>query len=389
MNRVSLNRDEENAGTPIPPSGSSASVHRRDTMSSEASSPQTEYSVAPSSLWDRNSAQWTSGSGGISPPTRTGSLISYPGEGSSMISNRKSDDKERMTSEEKGEDTSTSTEAGEQGMHPTCVKAPTTRNSKRTSDASALIGLGVDTEMEDAGVVPQPESHQVLDVQIKLEVPETFEAYQPPSSETLSSPTSPKSNLPPMLGRSISTPETPVSAHPSEQVSMLRAVSGRGKSRTPSPTEDTKIATSPNVLRTPDLGNLTIPEDEDDEDADVVMPDVSNSAPSSATLPQGEMGNLNLEGNCTLINSLRAELILNLEEAEEKKEACTFLPPDLGGQISLRNLMIQEIKYATISDLIIYAPKGLCRDRAGHCAILDIARKLVDVISSSDFVLQT
>jgi hypothetical protein len=69
--------------------------------------------------------------------------------------------------------------------------------------------------------------------------------------------------------------------------------------------------------------------------------------------------------------------LLDLDKELSNGDQARFLPPDLGGQISLRNLMIQEIKYATISDLVIYAPQGLQRDPTGKIPLLEVAKRSV------------
>jgi hypothetical protein len=132
-------------------------------------------------------------------------------------------------------------------------------------------------------------------------------------------------------------------------------------------------------MRTPDMGNLTIPED-DDSDVEV---DLSTEDNTGHGLPTpGLEGNASApqhpeleQKSCMLVNALRAETLLDLGRTHSGDGEARFLPPDLGGQISLRNLMIQETKYATISDLVIYAPQGLRKDFSGKSPLLDVAKK--------------
>jgi hypothetical protein len=63
-----------------------------------------------------------------------------------------------------------------------------------------------------------------------------------------------------------------------------------------------------------------------------------------------------------LVGSTKAEDVLDLQFAADgtatagKSGATEFKPVTLSTEVSLRNLGIQEIKYATISDIILYAP---------------------------------
>jgi dual specificity MAP kinase phosphatase len=63
-----------------------------------------------------------------------------------------------------------------------------------------------------------------------------------------------------------------------------------------------------------------------------------------------------------LVGSTKAEDVLDLQLAADgtatagKSGATEFKPVTLSTEVSLRNLGIQEIKYATISDIILYAP---------------------------------
>lgn len=62
--------------------------------------------------------------------------------------------------------------------------------------------------------------------------------------------------------------------------------------------------------------------------------------------------------SCVLLNALFAQDIFELPRHGVNEKA-RFRPAKLPAQINLRNLNIQQIKYATISDLVIYAKHGL------------------------------
>jgi dual specificity MAP kinase phosphatase len=57
-----------------------------------------------------------------------------------------------------------------------------------------------------------------------------------------------------------------------------------------------------------------------------------------------------------LVNAIKTGDILDLDLGAVTGE---FKKPDLGGEVSLRNLRIQEVKYGTISDLLLYSEEGL------------------------------
>lgn len=334
-------------------------------MSSQLSYPSTSYSAAPSDWEASSSFHHSYESGAYSPPTRTGSLASYPedaspgGQGWKMEEGQGNRDNATDVLAASF-DSSRGEEAVPEGMHPTCVKAPSGRPGKRTSEGGVQVPGEMDIVKEDD----------------RDDVPHSVAFSQRRASETsrpkLESKVSTRSTSTPGISRSISTPETPVSAHPADQVSMLRAISGRGASRTSSPAP-VHVADVPSpVMRTPDMGNLTIPED-DDSEVEVDLPHHDNSDSGLPTPGVAQEGQIRQhpeleQKSCMLVNALRAETLLDPRTGR-------FLPPDLGGQISLRNLMIQEIKYAMISDLIIYAPQGLRKDAQGKVPLIEVANK--------------
>ena len=350
---------------------------RRDTMSSQISSPSTYYSTAPSD-WEASSTfNQSYESGAYSPPTRTGSLASCPEDGSSGVTGWKMEEVAGGADHAATDvlaasfDSTRDEEAVPEGMHPTCVKAPSTRSGKRTSEGALQVTHEMDVVQEhDHGVDASTSSTSFHSRDLPYRRPSE------PARPKLETSDSDRSKSTPEISRSISTPETPVSAHPADQVSMLRTISGRGNSRTGSPAP-VLAANPPNpVMRTPDMGNLTIPED-DDSDVEVDLP--QQDQPGSGLPTPGMNGDAEArqhpeleQKSCMLVNALRAETLLDLHSEEGTGR---FLPPDLGGQISLRNLMIQEIKYATISDLVIYAPQGLRKDANGNVPLLEIANK--------------
>ena len=406
-----LGRDEVDEGddaSPTPmtaydPQGPSVNTMRRDTMTSQiSSSPSTQYSVNPASDWDASSYNQSYGSGAYSPPTRTGSLASYPGDGSPTSNWKMGADDNKENRADRGRASSVEwaaeassrigslaslrdspaeeEEAVPEGMHPTCVKAPAIRWAKRTSDGSGNTGLGSDTAKEgssapvssgvDYEAPPRSTSHSTVSPRRPSDLAQT-------ASQSSVIDSGRRSTTPPAVARSISTPEVPVSAHPADQVSVLRTISGRGMARSGSPAPATAPIASCSVMRTPDMGNLTIPED-DDSDIELELPACEGARDANAATSSTEILDAHPEAkhkSCMLVNALRAETLLDLDKDLGNGEQAKFLPPDLGGQISLRNLMIQEIKYATISDLVIYAPQGLQRDSSGKIPLLEVAKR--------------
>ncbi|EIW69112.1 hypothetical protein TREMEDRAFT_44314 [Tremella mesenterica DSM 1558] len=79
--------------------------------------------------------------------------------------------------------------------------------------------------------------------------------------------------------------------------------------------------------------------------------------------------------SCVLLNSLHVQDIFDLPTMTKTQPGTApprprFKPARLPQQINLRNLNIQQIKYATISDIIIYAKGGL-----GH-GVLEVAEQI-------------
>jgi hypothetical protein len=400
--------DEGDDASPTPMTaydsqGPAVNTMRRDTMTSQiSSSPSTQYSVNPASDWDASSYNQSYGSGAYSPPTRTGSLASYPGDGSPTSNWKMAADDNKENRADRGRASSVEwvadassrvgslaslrdspteeEEAVPEGMHPTCVKAPAIRWAKRTSDGSRNAEGESNTAKEgSSGLVFSVQDHEAPD---RSTSHSTVSPRRPSDLAQTASKSSVidsgrRSTTPPIVARSISTPEVPVSAHPADQVSVLRTISGRGMARASSPAPATAPIASCSVMRTPDMGNLTIPED-DDSDIELELPACPAVNDTSAAASSAEIHDIHPEAkhkSCMLVNALRAETLLDLDKELSNGEQARFLPPDLGGQISLRNLMIQEIKYATISDLVIYAPQGLQRDSTGKIPLLEVAKR--------------
>ena len=406
-----LGRDELDEGddvSPTPmtaydPQGPSVNTMRRDTMTSQiSSSPSTQYSVNPASEWDASSYNQSYGSGAYSPPTRTGSLASYPGDGSPTSNWKMAADDSKENRADRGRAPSVEwvadassrvgslaslrdspaeeEEAVPEGMHPTCVKAPANRWNKRTSDGSGHAGVEADMAKEGSSSLPpsvrEHEAHPRSTSHSTVSLRRPSDLNQTASQSSVID-SGRHSTTPPIVARSISTPEVPVSAHPADQVSVLRTISGRGMARGGSPSPATPPIASCPAMRTPDMGNLTIPED-DDSDIELELPVCPAVDETSAAISSSEIHDAHPEAkhkSCMLVNALRAETLLDLDKELSNGEQAKFLPPDLGGQISLRNLMIQEVKYATISDLVIYAPQGLQCDSTGKIPLLEVAKR--------------
>jgi dual specificity MAP kinase phosphatase len=64
--------------------------------------------------------------------------------------------------------------------------------------------------------------------------------------------------------------------------------------------------------------------------------------------------------SCVLLNALHVQDIFELPKLNSKYlEQPRFRTAKLPPQINLRNLNIQQIKYATVSDIILYAKSGV------------------------------
>lgn len=165
------------------------------------------------------------------------------------------------------------------------------------------------------------------------------------------------------------TPEVPTSADPAAEDSTLRSPSVMARSRTPSPYPsrpgtplkasgvfDDKMMQTVNAKLQPHshlaqdvTEDMEVDDDDDDGDSDEA------SSGSGPDLP---------DNNSMLVNSLLADHVLKLQVDDEEDDAMqgapSFRHPGLSMEVSLRNLRIQEIKYSTVSHLVLYDRHGLC-----------------------------
>lgn len=170
-----------------------------------------------------------------------------------------------------------------------------------------------------------------------------------------------------------STPQVATSADPAEPSSCLRSPSVLTRSRTPSPYPSrptTPFATGNSPMDVLMMMNVNAklqahaPQSQSHL-SECITEDMeldSDSDESSTEEPPAY--------NSMLANSLLAQHVLNLsvdqldqeDDCMEGIPAASFKPAGLSMEVSLRNLKIQEIKYATISHLVLYDRYGLPDD---------------------------
>lgn len=225
-------------------------------------------------------------------------------------------------------------------MHPTCAKTT----------------LGIDTNVKTASIAGSSTQEHgdeaEIDMDVELEIPQHISQGPHCALET----GTPQSSPPP-------TPQAPLSAHPTDENSMLRTASAKGRLRSASPTPVTSIPLHgrPELLRRASSDH-TMCSGSDDAQADHLgWSSTARDAELLRDQDKDQSGPLSWDKRCMLVNAIKTEDVLDLDLGAATGE---FKKPDLGGEVSLRNLRIQEVKYGTISDLLLYSEDGLSDENA-------------------------
>lgn len=88
-------------------------------------------------------------------------------------------------------------------------------------------------------------------------------------------------------------------------------------------------------------------------------PSLSSSVSSSSSDVDEAVGQ-NQNPSCILFNALHVHDIFDLSKiGDDTEKRASFRAAKLPDQINLRNLNIQQIKYATVSDIVLYSKTGL------------------------------
>lgn len=166
-----------------------------------------------------------------------------------------------------------------------------------------------------------------------------------PSSDAAMTPATPK------------TPAVDVQMHPCES---KRTGTGMSPPDSASPTSMDAPKTwvplygGPPVYAEPDADAAA---DADTEDMDQSIPELTSDSSESLD-DESEQG-----PSCILLNALHVQDIFDLPgtggSGRRYAGQPRFRPAKLPAQINLRNLNIQQIKYSTISDIILYAKDGV------------------------------
>lgn len=219
-------------------------------------------------------------------------------------------------------------------MHPTCAKTTlvidTTSKNARTTESRQ--------EVDD---------DFVMDMEIELEVPPHISHGPYSAAESAT----PQSSPPP-------TPQAPLSAHPTDENSMLRTASAKGRLRSASPTPVTSVPFHgrPEMLKRASSDQTMSSGPEDVQAEHLGWSSTAHDAELLRDQDKDQTGPLSWDKRCMLVNAIKTEDILELDLGTAMGQ---FKKPDLGGEVSLRNLRIQEVKYGTISDLLLYSEEGI------------------------------
>lgn len=248
-------------------------------------------------------------------------------------------------------------------MHPTCAKQT----------------LGIDTTSKKASTA---ESRQdvvddfAMDMEVELEVPQHIShgPYSAAESGT------PQSSPPP-------TPQAPLSAHPTDENSMLRTASAKGRVRSASPTPVTSIPLHgrPEMLKRAGSDQTMYSGVEEAQAEHLAWSSTAQDAELLRDQDKDQSEPLSWDKRCMLVNAIKTEDILDLDLGTAMGQ---FKKPDLGGEVSLRNLRIQEVKYGTISDLLLYSEEGLS-DENVHDLRDPLIRSGLRYAGEDDFPMET
>ncbi|KAJ9102948.1 hypothetical protein QFC19_004504 [Naganishia cerealis] len=237
----------------------------------------------------------------------------------------------------------------EVAMHPTCSKRMLGVETGNRDASPSGNGNTVDSARAHTG-----SNDIVMDVDMEMEVEFQIPLSVSHDSASLAGTRTPQTSPPP-------TPQASLSAHPTEENSILRTASGKGRMRSASPTpvnNASPIGRPETLTRASSERNA--PSGREDSKSDHV--DQTLAAQHRSQI-QEEQSTGNQPSTCQnrsmLINAIKTEDILDLDVSAAQG---VFKKPDLGGEVSLRNLRIQEIKYASIADLLIYSENGLSNE---------------------------
>ncbi|KAJ9108767.1 hypothetical protein QFC21_000087 [Naganishia friedmannii] len=241
----------------------------------------------------------------------------------------------------------------EVAMHPTCSKRTlgidtSSRNGTSLGNGVTLAALQTSMQLNDV----EMDLDVDMDGEVELQIPSSISH----DSISLAGTRTPQTSPPP-------TPQAPLSAHPTEENSILRTASGKGRVRSASPTPANNAA--PKCL-----SELLIRADSERnghsarDDSPVEHVEWAHNVHYADLLrdPQAaESQSSTWQNRAMLVNAIKTEDILDLDVDAAQG---VFKKPDLGGEVSLRNLRIQEIKYGSVADLLLYSEEGLSADSA-------------------------
>jgi hypothetical protein len=229
-------------------------------------------------------------------------------------------------------------------MHPTCARTSlgidtSPKNNIAQHQATAVQDGNDDIDME-------------MEVEVEIEIPDHL-------YNTLSSPTetgTPQGTPPP-------TPQAPLSAHPMEENSLLRTASGNGRIRSdsPSPVSNGAKQGRPDILVRTNSDHAMYSRPEDAHVEQVEWSATADDANRVRDHDAEQDATPHWDARSMIMNAIKTNDMLDLDL---KAATGVFKKPDLGGEVSLRNLRIQEVKYGTISDLLLYSEEGLSDEEA-------------------------
>lgn len=241
----------------------------------------------------------------------------------------------------------------EVAMHPTCSKRTLgieilSRDGTSFGNGTTLAALQTSMASNDVEMDPDVD----MEGEVELQIPPSVSH----DSLSVTGTATPQTSPPP-------TPQAPLSAHPTEENSILRTASSKGRVRSASPTPINNASPKclSELLIRADTDRNGHPGSGDSAVEHVEWAHNVHDADLSRDPQTAESQSATWHNRSMLVNAIKTDDILDLDVNAAQG---VFKKPDLGGEVSLRNLRIQEIKYGSIADLLLYSEDGLSADSA-------------------------
>lgn len=368
--RLSARTRSASYSTTVSTSASSEMSSEPSFLSLSVSHPRD--SGFPHAIWGRGPAASVDSCSGYSPSSSVSSSVMWRADDDQ--------DKEGQGKVRTGNSSGSSLD-DHSCMHPTASK------SKLASGPTSTQGLLERLETSEAALHARGALHCALTGHSgaeNVQVPARPSSASPSISSYHASlldaaPMQRSRSTGPLSRHMAPTPRVSMSPDPSDPKSGLRSVSTSGRSRNHSP-----VPSRPGTPRFKAPGGAsTAPANEK-----ATAPAGSGSAPPStegqaAGSTERTVSALGAQPNCRLVNSSSLDDLLDVLDPGTHDMSFEFKRPKLSPEVSLRNLNVQEVKYTTISDIVLYGPAMSIDPSVKQRQLLALAQRCVDPLADS------